>query len=67
MKKLILFFISLIIFGNSTYSQQKVYTADIEGDIDLGLAPFIKRVVEDAEENFGCVYGAGYGSFLHRV
>ncbi len=52
LKKLILFIFSIIISSNSIYSQQKVYTADIEGDIDLGLAPFIKRVVEDAEENF---------------
>ncbi|HQF42195.1 MAG TPA: NfeD family protein [Ignavibacteriaceae bacterium] len=36
----------------SIYSQQKlVYFAYIEGEIDLGLAPYITRVVNEAEEN----------------
>lgn len=36
----------------SVYSQQKlVYLADIDGEIDLGLAPYITRVVSEAEKN----------------
>ncbi|MFZ2863808.1 MAG: NfeD family protein [Ignavibacteriaceae bacterium] len=36
----------------SVYSQQKlVYLADIDGEIDLGLAPYITRVVREAEKN----------------
>jgi membrane-bound serine protease (ClpP class) len=31
-------------------AQQKVYVAFIEGDIDLGLAPYVSRVVSDAED-----------------
>ncbi|MGD8781494.1 MAG: NfeD family protein [Ignavibacteria bacterium] len=46
--------ISAIIFlllSVSTLAQSKVYKADIEGDIDLGLAPYVKRTVEEAEAN----------------
>lgn len=42
----ILFSISLI-YGQSG----KVYLGNIEGDIDLGLAPYVKRVVTEAEKN----------------
>jgi membrane-bound serine protease (ClpP class) len=34
-----------------TAQQNKVYIAYIEDDIDLGLAPYIRRVVSDAEKN----------------
>lgn len=30
----------------------KVYYGNIEGDIDLGLAPYVKRIVDDANKNF---------------
>jgi membrane-bound serine protease (ClpP class) len=32
-------------------AQEKVYVAEIEGMIDLGLAPYVKRVVEEADQN----------------
>ena len=32
-------------------AQNKVHIAYIEGDIDLGLAPYISRVVSDAEKD----------------
>ncbi|MDY0083383.1 MAG: NfeD family protein [Ignavibacteriaceae bacterium] len=36
----------------SIYSQQKLdYFAYIDGEIDLGLAPYVTRVVNEAEEN----------------
>ncbi len=40
-----------ILFTITSYSQNKIYLAHIEGEIDLGLAPYIKRVVEEAEKN----------------
>lgn len=50
MKRLILFIFLLIVTTIS--AQEKVYYANIEGDIDLGIAPYIKRVVKEAETNF---------------
>jgi len=32
-------------------SQDKIYVAYIEGEIDLGLSPYIRRVISDAEKN----------------
>ena len=47
MKKLILILLlSITVFAQ----QKKVYLADIEGDIDLGLSPYISRVIEEAEK-----------------
>lgn len=46
----IIIFILLLaasLFGQS----KKVYYANIEGDIDLGLAPYVKRIVEEANSN----------------
>jgi len=40
----------MILFSFDIYTQSKiVYHAEIEGDIDLGLAPFVKRVINEAE------------------
>ncbi len=49
MKKIILllYFFTLTI----TVNAQKVYVAEINGMIDLGLAPYIQRVVEEAKED----------------
>lgn len=42
----------LLALCSSVYSQNsKVYIADINGEIDLGLVPFIKRVINDAEKD----------------
>ncbi len=49
MKNLVKSFIILVCLFTSAFAQQKVYIAFIEGDIDLGLAPYISRVVSDAE------------------
>jgi len=42
-----------ILFLNSVLfaQKEKIYYAEIEGDIDLGLVPFIERVIIEAEEN----------------
>jgi membrane-bound serine protease (ClpP class) len=39
------------ICSSTLIAQQKVYIAYIEGDIDLGLAPYINRVIANAEED----------------
>jgi membrane-bound serine protease (ClpP class) len=39
----------LFLFTSSIFSQ-KVYIGKIEGDIDLGLSPYVKRVIAEAEK-----------------
>ncbi|HEY6907040.1 MAG TPA: NfeD family protein [Ignavibacteriaceae bacterium] len=47
-----LFLIVLLISGlASTLQAQKVYYGDIDGEIDLGMAPYVVRVVHEAEKN----------------
>ncbi len=52
MKRSALLFVLLTLFFSSFNYAQKVYIAYIDGDIDLGLAPYVKRVVNEAEKNF---------------
>ncbi|MFZ1280641.1 MAG: NfeD family protein [Ignavibacteriaceae bacterium] len=41
-----------LLFVLTTFAQQKtVYIAYIDGEIDLGLAPYVTRVINEAEEN----------------
>lgn len=42
---------AFLIFSSFIIPQKKVHIAYIEGDIDLGLAPYISRVVSDAEKD----------------
>ncbi len=49
MKTSLKFIIIILFLVSSSLAQQKVYVAFIEGDIDLGLAPYVSRVVSDAE------------------
>lgn len=65
MKRLILSII--ILFSILISAQEKVYYANIEGDIDLGLAPFIKRVVKEAESNFASAIIFRINTFGGRV
>lgn len=52
MKNLLLLFTFIILVISSIYPQnKKVYLAKINGEIDLGLAPYITRVVNEANEN----------------
>ncbi len=47
-----LFFILLLVSGLTASSEaQKVYYGDIDGEIDLGMAPYITRVVNEAGKN----------------
>ena len=50
MKTSIEFLIIILFLVSSSLAQQKVYVAFIEGDIDLGIAPYVSRVVSDAED-----------------
>ena len=53
MKRSILFFalLTLALFTDVSAQRQKIYVGNIEGEIDLGIAPYVKRVVEEAEKN----------------
>jgi membrane-bound serine protease (ClpP class) len=45
-------FLIVILFALTTLAQQKtVYVAYIDSDIDLGLAPYVSRVISEAEDN----------------
>ncbi len=52
MKRLpIIFALFLFLITTILPQNNKVYFGKIEGDIDLGLAPYVKRVVSEAEKN----------------
>jgi membrane-bound serine protease (ClpP class) len=51
MKSLIRIILAVIISSTYLFPQEKVYIANIDGEIDLGLAPYINRVVSDAEKD----------------
>ncbi|MDQ7816809.1 MAG: NfeD family protein [Melioribacteraceae bacterium] len=65
MKRLII--LIYLLFGLSLAAQEKVYYANIEGDIDLGLAPYIRRVVNEAETNFASAIIFRINTFGGRV
>ena len=44
-------FLAFLIFSSIIIPQKKVHLAYIDGEIDLGLAPYISRVVSDAEKD----------------
>src|SRR5574338_1279024 len=45
-------FLISILFSIKTFAQQKIdYVAHIDSEIDLGLAPYITRVISEAEQN----------------
>ncbi len=50
-KRLLFLFVCFSFFANILAQQSKVYQGNIEGEIDLGLAPYVKRVVDEAEKN----------------
>jgi membrane-bound serine protease (ClpP class) len=62
-----LIFLIYLLFGLSLIAQEKVYYANIEGDIDLGLAPYIRRVVKEAETNFASAIIFRINTFGGRV
>ena len=42
---------AILIFSSIILAQKKVHIAYIDGEIDLGMAPYITRVVSDAEKD----------------
>lgn len=48
-KYFMLIALAFLLFSNE--KAQTIYIANIEGEIDLGIAPYVKRVVKEAEEN----------------
>ncbi len=50
-KKIFLISLFLLTVQTSFSQENKVYVAKIEGMIDLGLAPYIERIVKEAGEN----------------
>ncbi|MBK8947077.1 MAG: nodulation protein NfeD [Ignavibacteriae bacterium] len=51
MKRILFILFVMSLFTIQNHAQKKVYVAEIDGMIDLGLAPFVKRVVDEAEKN----------------
>lgn len=46
MKKILFILLSVLLLNTLSFSQpKKVYYAEIDGDIDLGMAPYVSRVV----------------------
>jgi membrane-bound serine protease (ClpP class) len=52
-KKFSSFFIFFVVLISVVFAEErkKVYLIDISGDIDLGLAPYVQRIINEAEEN----------------
>lgn len=51
MKRIILLIVAFLIALGISASNKKVYVARIDGEIDLGMAPYLKRVISEAEKN----------------
>ncbi|MCH7516288.1 MAG: nodulation protein NfeD [Bacteroidetes bacterium] len=50
MKVITKIFFLLLIISSTLLPQKKVYVAVIENEIDLGLAPYVRRVISEAEK-----------------
>lgn len=50
MKTIKLFFVLFILSASIISAQQKIFIAYIDGEIDLGIAPYVRRVVQAAED-----------------
>ena len=51
MKSKLIFILLLLVGLSATSEAQKVYFCNIDGEIDLGMAPYVSRVVKEAERN----------------
>ncbi len=60
LKKILSILLFLFITISLSAQEKLVYVASIEGDIDLGLAPFVRRVISDAEK-------AGADAIIFRI
>jgi membrane-bound serine protease (ClpP class) len=62
------FIIIALLFVLTTFAQQKtVYVAYIDSEIDLGLAPYISRVISEAEKNNAAAIVFKINTFGGRV
>ena len=50
MKSVFYFLFVLFLLSPEIIPQKKVFLGDIDGEIDLGLAPYIRRVISEAEK-----------------
>lgn len=51
MKRILFCLFTVFLFSTSFAQQPVVYIGKIDSEIDLGLAPYVKRVVDEAEKN----------------
>lgn len=51
MKKLFLTYLSYLFFSGFTFGSSKVYFGEIVKEIDLGLVPYVERIISEAEKN----------------
>ncbi len=68
MKKLLLLLLFTFILIQSSFAQSgSVYITNLEGDIDLGLAPYVRRVVSEAEKSSALAIIIRINTFGGRV
>ncbi|MBK7107287.1 MAG: nodulation protein NfeD [Ignavibacteriae bacterium] len=67
MKRILFILFVLAVLAIENQAQKKVYVAEIDGTIDLGLAPFVKRVVDEAEKNSASAIVFKINTFGGRV
>lgn len=68
MKRLPIIFVFLTLFITTIFSQNTtVYFGTIDGEIDLGLTPYVKRVVSEAEKNNASLIVFKINTFGGRV
>lgn len=60
-------FFLICLFPEFVNSQGKIYVADINGEIDLGLSPYITRVVSEAQKNNAAAIVFKINTFGGRV
>lgn len=60
-------FLLLLLISSTVLPQKKVYVANIEGEIDLGLAPYVRRVVSEAEKENAAAIVLKINTFGGRV
>lgn len=65
MKRLL--FLFLLIISLKSISAQTVYYGNIDGEIDLGIAPYVKRIVNEAEKNSAAAIIFRINTFGGRV
>jgi membrane-bound serine protease (ClpP class) len=63
----LLFLFSLILFSTIFPKQNNVYIGKVEGEIDLGLAPYVKRIISEAEKNNASIIIFKINTFGGRV